>query len=368
MALLHAITLMNQKLKITFVLPTAGTFPIGGFKVVYEYANHLARRDHSVTVVHPAQLPANMPWIGRAKAAVRYIQRNIDGSYRPNKWFQVDPKVRLMWVWSLAERYIPDADVVVATWWETAEFVNSYSRTKGRPSYLIQHLETWMGREDRVYATWKMPLKKVVIAQWLKDIADGMGESSTLIPNGLDFKKFGMDVPPPNRNNSQCMMLYHTMDWKGSADGLDALSIVKQQVPELRATLFGTPSAPANLPEWIEYHQNPPQTVLRELYNQAAIFLAPSWAEGWPLPPAEAMMCGAALVATDIGGHREYAIHEETALLSPPKDAKGLAENILRLMCDQDLRIRLAHQGNAHIQQFTWDRAVDRFEAALLEG
>lgn len=359
--------MINDRLQITFVLPFAGTYPCGGIKVVYEYANHLTRRGHTVTVVHPYWLSGDMPWIKRAKAAIRYVQRNIDGSYRPDKWFQVDPKVRLTWVPSLAERYISYSDVVIATAWETAEFVNHYSRTKGRPFYLIQHLETWGGHEDRVYATWKMPLKKIVIAQWLREIAEGLGEETVLIPNGLDFQQFGLDVRPEDRNQNQLMMLYHTLDWKGSADGLEALSIVKLQIPGLRATLFGVPAAPASLPDWIEYHQKPAQTKLRELYNQAAIFLAPSWAEGWPLPPAEAMMCGAALVATDIGGHREYAIHRETALLSPPKDANGLAENILRLIRDQDFRIKLALQGSAYIQKFTWERAVDRFEAALRE-
>lgn len=360
--------MITDKLKITFVLPFAGTDPCGGPKVVYEYANHLARKGHSVTVVHPALCGIHKPWIKRAKAAIRFVQRSIDGSYRPDNWFQVDPKVRLMWAWSLAERYIPDADVVIATWWETAELVNSYAGAKGRPFYLIQHLETWEGHEDRVYATWKMPLKKIVIAQWLRDIANGLSESSVLIPNGLDFQRFRMDALPQDRNSNQIMMLFHNHDWKGSTDGLEALSIVKRQTPELRVTLFGTSLAPPNLPDWIEYHQKPPQTRLRELYNQTAIFLAPSWNEGWPLPPAEAMMCGAALVATDIGGHREYAAHEETALLSPPKDPNGLAKNLLRLIRDKDFRIQLATQGNQHIQQFTWDRAVDRFEVALRES
>ena len=170
---------------------------LGGPKVVYEYANHLALRGHSVSIVHPARLRAK--WINRARALVRYPQRSIDGSYRPDRWFKVNSSVRLIWTWSLAERCIPDSDVVVATSWETAEFVNHYSRVEGRPFYLIQHWETWEGHEERVCATWKMPLKKIVIAQWLKDIADGMGESSTLIPNGLDFHRFGMDVPPQER-------------------------------------------------------------------------------------------------------------------------------------------------------------------------
>jgi glycosyltransferase involved in cell wall biosynthesis len=359
---------MRNRLKITFVLPFGCPLPCGGPKVIYEYANHLARRGHSVTVVHPALLGAKLTLLKRAKAAIRYVQRSIDRSYRPDQWFHVDPSVRVMWVPSLAEQHIPDADVIVASWWQTAEVVNGYSSAKGRHFYLLQGLETWDGNEERVYSTWKMPFTKIVIAHWLGDIADGLNESSVLIQNGLDFSKFGMDTPPAMRNSSQCMMLHHPYNLKGTADGLQALSLVKQQIPSLRVLCFGVSAPPASLPDWIEYRRNPQQTTLRNLYNQASIFIAPSWCEGWGLTASEAMMCGAAVVATDIGGHREFAFHEHTALLSPPKDPRLLAANILRLLRDSELRVNLAERGHQYIQQFTWDRAVEQLETVLLQG
>jgi hypothetical protein len=52
-------------------------------------------------------------------------------------------------------------------------------------------------------------------------------------------------------------------------------------------------------------------------------------------------------------------------LLSPPKDPDALAANVLRLLEDRELRLRLAHQGHEHVQQFTWDRAVTSFESVL---
>jgi hypothetical protein len=39
-------------MNVHFVLPTDGTVPVGGYKVVYEYANGLVRRGHDVTVTH----------------------------------------------------------------------------------------------------------------------------------------------------------------------------------------------------------------------------------------------------------------------------------------------------------------------------
>jgi glycosyltransferase involved in cell wall biosynthesis len=77
------------------------------------------------------------------------------------------------------------------------------------------------------------------------------------------------------------------------------------------------------------------------------------------------MACGCAVVSTDCGGIREYAEHGVNALLSPPEDPKGLAQNVLRLLDDDNLRVRLAKAGYEKIQEFTWDKAVTRLEEVL---
>lgn len=352
-------------MRVTFILPGSADAPVGGVKVVYEYANRLAARGHRLTVVHAPVTRIDPSPVMLGKAALRYPQRILDRSYRPDRWMQVDPSVRVRWVPSYAERFIPEADVVIATAWNTAEWVARYGDSKGSKCYLIQHYEEWDGGDRRVQATWKAPLHKVVIARWLQDIAARLGERATYIPNGLDFSKFGVDVPIANRASHTAFMLYHELAWKASADGLAAAHRVHAALSDFRLLLFGVPKSPADLPEWITYHRNPTQAVLRRLYNEASIFIAPSLAEGWPLPPAEAMMSGLALACTDIGGHREYANDGRSALLSQPGDPDALADNALRLCRDDALRHRIAEAGNGYIQQFTWDRAVDSFEAFL---
>lgn len=354
----------NRSLSITFVLPGEGHAPVGGYKVVYEYANALVRRGHRVSVVHPAYFSRNRG-LRYIKGFLVYLKRHLDGRYRPDMWFRIDPRVRLLWKPSLRARHIPDGDIVVATWWTTAEAVALYKPSKGKQFYLLQHLETWGGPEERVLATWRLPMHKIVIARWLQEIADEIGQPSTYIPNGLDFSAFGMDVKPEMRNPNRVMMLYHNEQWKGSADGLTTLQVARQQVSTLEADIFGVYPAPKDLPSWMRYHRNPPQPKLRQLYSNAAIFLAPSWTEGWPLPPAEAMMSGCALVATDIGGHREYCIAGQTALLNEPKEPGAMAHNLIKLLTDQEQRIQLAHAGHDFIQQFTWDRAVVQLELAF---
>ena len=75
------------------------------------------------------------------------------------------------------------------------------------------------------------------------------------------------------------------------------------------------------------------------------------------------MACGCALVTTDNGGSRDYAVDGETALVVPPGDAAGLAAAAERLLRDDAARARLAGAGAELVRRrFDWDNT-----AALLE-
>jgi glycosyltransferase involved in cell wall biosynthesis len=356
-------------MEIGFLLPQEGSRPAGGFKVVYEYANQLAKRNHSVKVWHIAQLfPRNAHLSLKQHMRVfRYLPYALRGNWKPDRWFKLDPRVKSSWIPTLSRLFLPPADAYVATWWTTADHLAAMHDLPGRKLYLIQHLETWFGSTDQVLATWKAPLEKIVIARWLEKLAHEMGESCHYIPNGLDFAKFGRDVPPEARAPMRLAMLFsESLPWKGSSDGISALISLKAKYPNLEAELFGIDGRPKDLPSWIIYHHTPAQEELRSIYNRASIFLAPSHSEGWGLPPCEAMMCGAAVVATDIGGHREFCTDGETALLVPAKDPEAIAEAAGRLIADPELRLRVARNGHRNIQRFTWDAAADAFERVLL--
>lgn len=350
-------------MRVTFVLPGSGHIPVGGFKVVYEYANHLSARGHTVTIIQTALFDKEASQVARLKTKVRFIQRKLDRSYRP-AWFQLRPEVRLLWLETADPTTFPDADVLIATAWQTAEWLEDFPPSKGRGFYLIQHYETWSGPKTRVDATFGLSLHKLVIARWLQDELRAQGADADYLPNGLDIEAFSVDALPETRPQ-RAMMLYHEADWKGSGDGLEALNLIKAQAPELTAILFGTPAPPQNLPDWIRYEQRPTPEQLRALYNESAVFLATAWTEGWGLPGCEALLCGCALAATDVGGHREYARHGETALLSPPHDPAGLAANVITLLQDKALRLKLAEQGRAFVTTLTWERATRRLEALL---
>jgi glycosyltransferase involved in cell wall biosynthesis len=350
-------------MRITFVLTGSGHRPIGGFKVVYEYANRLTKLGHTVTVVHPASVMKGASVFDMVKKKIRYLQRRIDGTFSPLTWFPLDSSVRLVWVPNLNETYIPDADIVVATGAPTAEWVNGYSPIKGRKHYLLQHYESWDPIGDlRLRATYAMPLRKIAISQWLCDIAAKLGDGAVYIPNGLENPNLYSEMPVEQRDPAHGIMLYHTLPEKGVQVGLSACELARKQVPNLTMTMFGVYERPDNLPAWIRYVRNPGISQLRALYNEASFVLAPSNTEGWGLVPCEGMMCRCALVATDAGGHREFAVDRVTALVSPAGMPAALADGIVEIVKDHALRYRLSRVGQEYLLRFSWEESARLLE------
>ena len=114
-------------MRITFVLPAANLG--GGARVIAMYAEHLRRRGHQILVVS-------------TKKKVPHLLDRIKLFIKGYGWWPSDPGPSHFDGLELEHRVInrfrpvtdsdmPDADVVVATWWETAEWVAQLSPAKG---------------------------------------------------------------------------------------------------------------------------------------------------------------------------------------------------------------------------------------------
>ena len=352
-------------MRVTFLLPAYAPVPVGGYKVVYEYANGLQRRGHQVTVVYPRSPIPMASRLARFRGKIVEIRNRLVNS-RPVSWFPVDARIQLRFTEDLREENIPEAEALIATSWLTARSVACAPESRGKKFYLVQHHEIWDGPEEEVNATWVLPLHKIVVSRWLLELAGelGEGERTTFVPCGMDFAHLQLTTPISHRS-ARIGMLFHPAKWKGSLDGIEALEEVRRRVPALRAVLFGTEMRPDNLPEWMDYVCQPSPDQLAGIYNSCAVFLQPSWTEGWGLPATEAMACGCALVTTDNGGSATYAIHRETAVVVAPRDPQALAAGILRMLNDSAWRERIARNGHEYVQQFTWPRALDAMERLL---
>ena len=362
---------LSLPMRITFVLPFFPDSPVGGVRVCYEYANRLARRGHDVTLVHPAWNLARRPtsFIHAAKMlakrALTPVRMSRIRAAQPSLSAAVAPGVRLALVDDLRPRSIPQGDVVIATSWETAEWLVDCPPSCGVKYYFIQGYETWGVGEARLLETWRMPYRKIVISKWLRDQAEVLGERAVWAPNGLDFDVYRLKTPIESRAPLSVAMIAHPLEFKGTADGLAALAVVKPRFPGLNATLFGTEKRPRDIPAWIAYERMPSTERIVDLYNGASIFLHTSWSEGWSLPCVESMACGCALVAAANSGVLNYACDERNALLAPIRQPNLLARQLVRLLEDPALRVSLARAGERSVRHFTWDRSTDIFEQAV---
>ena len=356
-------------MRINFALPEYYNSPIGGYRVAYTYADNLARRGHSVNIVFPRFITARRRPQTRVTSA--FWAAKLRSRNRPLVTdLPRDSPAKVVLVPGLNQ--LPEADVVVATAWQTAEGLADAPRAFGRKFYLVYDYEYLMTSDPatraRIEATYRAPFTRIASSTIVGTAIRAAGGCvATQIACGINLQDFGVDVPPEDRAPTTIGFPARPESFKGTEDAIAAATLLREKFgPALRCLAFGRTSAA--IPSWIEHHPRPSQQELRAIYNEVSVFMVPSHFEGWGLPGCEAMACGAALVTTDNGGCRDYAIDGETALVIPPRAPHDLMSAAARLIDDGRERVRLARSGRAFIERFTWKAAVDALESAFVLG
>lgn len=357
-------------MNITFLLPTGGDIPVGGYKVVYQYANDLSNFGHHVTVSHRM---LRVPGASLFRQYARYLKALVKGTWRPSAWFQIDSRVCMKFFLDFTPRNIGKNDVLIATSWITAEYSARLPDICGRKFYFVQDYEHFMSGDEivreRIARTFRLGFKMIVISPSCRQLVEDCGGVvHAEVPNGLDHNLYRVTVPIDSPERVGVGFPCRGESFKRTSDAVEALRRVREHISSdgLRYWSFGN-KRPSDLPDWIEFFQRPSDAELVDLYNKSAVFVVPSQYEGWGLPGSEAMCCGTALASTDSGGVRAYAIHDRNALISAPLDVEALAKNVTALLSDRSLRLRLATTGHADIGQFTWERGSRALEQSLFD-
>ncbi|MHC8367365.1 glycosyltransferase family 4 protein [Pseudomonas sp. ZT5P21] len=356
-------------MKVTFVLSVASLS--GGIRTVAIYAKALAERGHEVKLVSQPMPSLSLRKkiksfvTGKGWPPIPTIPSHLDGLGLDHRMID---KYRPM-----VESDIPDADVVIATWWETAEWVNALSPAKGVKMYFIQGHEVFpFCPVDRVVATYKMPLHKIIISKWLADLMRvEYGDADVaLVENSVDHQQF-FAAPRGKQPRPTIGILYHETPLKGVDVALQVISSLEEKFPTLRVIAFGSfpPTGAYTFPKNLEFYLSPDQDSIRDFYSQCDVWLTASRSEGFNLTAMEAMACRTPVVSTRTGWPVEAIVNFKNGVLTDIDDFDGLARGVEYLLTLDDLEWRaVSEMAYQTVASSTWESSAQLFETTLADA
>lgn len=359
---------MTTNKSICFILPGYSYKALGGYKITYEYANRLAECGYRMTVFYP-QFSKNCHYSLYGTSAGFYrILKFLVARILRIRWFPLKNVKEILRL-SYSKKVLSRFDVLIATSIDTAFNLHSLGLDESKSCiYLIQGFENWKPfLESHVFESYKFPMKKIAITPWILEKVQSCGENATLIYNGLDFSYFSLSKKIEERNPLEICVMYYERSTKRFEDSAAALEIVHKKYPNLHVNVFGVFKNPGTFPEYFTYFKSPDRKLHNQIYNNSAVYVAASESEGFGLTVAESMICGCAVACTNNGGFASMVTDGETGLLSPVYDVNVLAQNIIKLIENKDLRIKLAKAGNENIKKFNWETALEKFVNVIEE-
>lgn len=354
---------MTNRLRITIVLPFAGMF--GGIRVALTYALLLREMGHLVTVV--AQPRSTVGWKRRVKDFLRGrkpvvmpLHPLVDDLGSDFRLLETPRPV--------VDHDVPDGDVVMATWWETAEWVARLSQSKGRKFYLLQDYEVFPGLpHDRVVATFSLGLKMIAVSSYIRSevLRHVPHTPVAVVNNSVDLQLFSAGERHQTETGS-IGFLYSTAERKNVGLAIEIVRRIKEMKPATRIVAFGSapPRPPHSLPDWIEFVENPPQDRIAGIYAACDVWLFTSEKEGFGLPILEAFACGTPVLATRAGAAPDLIDGTNGRLLDQTPEAFVTAICDVLDMAPKDWKA-MSDAARSTARQWTWHDAASAMVSLL---
>jgi polysaccharide biosynthesis protein PelF len=202
----------------------------------------------------------------------------------------------------------------------------------------------------------------------------GVGpERIQVISSGVDPARFSPALPgAPRHDRPLVVSVGPFLREKGQLDLIEAAAILRESVSTVEIRCCGSVDDRDYFDECharVRRHRledtvrfaGPPDE-RRELYRLADIVALPSLSEAFPHTAVEAMLCGASIVATDIGGVSEAL--GQTGRLVPARDPRAMADAIGALLASGSTRRSLGEAARARaLAYFTEERFVRDYRA-----
>lgn len=188
-------------------------------------------------------------------------------------------------------------------------------------------------------------------------------ERVVYIPHGIDTEHFTPPHSSSTRSPDHCLFVG---DWLRDLPTLrGVIELVAFRLPSVKFTVVSMPKNQEYLGEHpnVEWKSGISEEELIDLYRQATLLVMPLRDATGNNALLEGMACGLPVVITDIGGVRDY-VDSKSAVLIPPKDARAMAKEVLRLLKDPESRQALGSSARERAMKFSWPEIFEQLDVA----
>jgi glycosyltransferase involved in cell wall biosynthesis len=351
-------------MRITFLLPSDNL--TGGNRVVAIYAQQLVARGHEVLVVTCA--PDRLRLREMARAMLKGDWQSLRNHVAPQPGhigLSGVPHKVLECPRAITADDVPDAEVIIATWWETAVWMHAMPVCKGRKLHLIQGYEVWLDPQAvaQVHAALQLPNLKIAISSDLKrTIEEKLGDLGIrIVSNAVDLSQFAAPVRD-KQDTPTVGFVYAIAAIKGADICARACELARREVPQLKIVAFGAdrPSGQVPLPSGTEFFYRPRQADLKQIYGRCDAWLFGSRLDSFGLPILEAMACRTPVIAVPIGAAPEL-LGDGIGVLVAKESPEEMAAAIVA-MCRQSTSDWRQHSERAYLKAhgYSWNDAASR--------
>jgi len=173
-----------------------------------------------------------------------------------------------------------------------------------------------------------------------------------------------------NRNPSPMIgYLGRIKKYKSVDHLLYAFKIVVEKIPNAQLLIIGDGDYLSSLKKMahslqlddaVQFTGTATESQKLEYLNRVWFTVNPSPKEGWGLTVIESNACGVPVIAADSPGLRDSVVHEKTGLLYPYGDYFKLAEMMIKMIEQNQLRNELSSNSITWANQFSWDNSAKK--------
>jgi len=183
-----------------------------------------------------------------------------------------------------------------------------------------------------------------------------------VVSEGLNIKPLG--ELPEKEEKPTIIFLGRLKRVKQPEHALKAFKHVKEEIPDARLWIIGDGPLRKRLERrafnGVRFFGRVSEEEKINLLRRAHVLVFPGVREGWGLTVIEAASQGTPTVAYDVPGLRDSVRHMETGLLTPANDVERLAENLIKILRNSELRIAFSKRALAYSRLFNWDNTADQ--------